>query len=1481
MKNFTILVLLFVLLQSVVTISATAPPFATTLAATNIAATSAILNGSVTPNTSSFPCSVTFDYGTSTSYGTTVVATPNNFSGYSSVPVSFNITGLKANTTYHYRVHAMGMEEEAIGADMTFTTSAAAPTITSFSPASGVVGTTVSITGTNFNTTPANNIVFFGATMANVSEATATSLKVTVPSGATYAPISVLNTITALSVHSPTCFTPTFSPAKSNIESSDFTPQVDFSAGASTGPNSIKTSDIDGDGKPDLITANSNNSSISVLQNIGNGGSINFSSPFIFSTSAGGTPSSLAIGDLDADGKNDIVCSDFNAFSLSLFRNTSNINNISFAASIGLATGIYPSSVSINDIDGDGKLDIVTTNFGTNSLSIFQNISSPGNLSFTKISDISTGSLYGPRIISFGDIDGDYKPDMVVGYPNINTISIFRNISTVDNFSFEVKKDIVLNGYTILTDISLCDLDGDNKSEIITVNYTKNGCITLFLNNSSPGNINIGGQLDFPINYPYSLSTYDVNGDSKVDLIFSNFNSLNHSDLVSVLQNKSTLGVLDFGDKVDYPFSFTSHVTAGDLNDDGKPELIGCDVSTNINHKVSVLQNIMNYFPIISGVSFSTFVTSTEATLNSNVNANYSSTTVTFEYGLTTDYGSTVTADQSPVTETTETAVSSTLTELTPYTTYHFRVKAVNSAGTKYGDDQTFKTLGLIPTITSFTPNSGLIGSSATITGTNFNTSIADNEVYIGSTKATIIACTTTSITFTIPVGAVSGKIKVVLNSGGEALSNSDFVVIVAPTITGIPVTSVGYNQAYNYYVTTNTGGDLSTTITAPILPAWLTKKGENIGKAESIGNIPPYVIITAVTVDNDGNTYAISMATESNPSKIYKITPDGTTSIWKSDIEPLMVFDLHIANGYIYIPRMDDKVNSITRIPLNNPDDGEEKFTSLKKGAVALTEKDGWIYASDFISDEIVRINETSGDKETYLTSSDGLPSEGPLGLCFDPNGNLYIASYSNKSILKYNGSTLSTVLSGLPNPVTSVKVDKLGDFYVAFEGGGLRKYKSDFSDYELVSLTASENIYGLSMTETGAIMYSNITNFVYRIEPYVSLQGTPGKSNIGPNHVVLRATNSAGYTEQAFTINVVDNVSPVISAFSPATTGTDVALKPTLSITFDEEVSLGTSGILGIYDGTTLVKSYDLSAPADKALFSLSSDKKTVSVTLTDNLSVNILLSVGLDAGFVKDNYNNSFEGFTAASNTWQFTTINKATPVITWSNPAGITYGTLLSATQLNATADVAGTFVYTPPIGTKLDAGAAQNLKVDFTPTDAANYTTATNTVTITVAKATPVITWSNPPDIDNQTALSGIQLNATSDIEGLFTYTPSSGTILNIGTAQNLKVDFTPTDVTNYNTVSKTVTINIYNGTDVAEINTKNIIIYPNPTENAFQVSGIEGKVTLTLIDLAGKEIFMQEISANDYVYVNTLPDAVYIVKIKSSKGIILKKLYKK
>ncbi len=153
-----------------------------------------------------------------------------------------------------------------------------------------------------------------------------------------------------------------------------------------------------------------------------------------------------------------------------------------------------------------------------------------------------------------------------------------------------------------------------------------------------------------------------------------------------------------------------------------------------------------------------------------------------------------------------------------------------------------------------------------------------------------------------------------------------------------------------------------------------------------------------------------------------------------------------------------------------------------------------------------------------------------------------------------------------------------------------------------------------------------------------------------------------------------------------------------------------------------------------------------------------------------------------------------ITKTTPTITWPAPAAITYGTALSATQLDATASVTGTFAYTPPAATVLTAGT-QTLSVTFTPTDSNKYTTATNTASLTVNKATPTINWPAPAAITFGTALSATQLDATASVPGTFVYTPPAATVLSAGT-QNLSVVFTPTDSTNYTTANFSVSITV-------------------------------------------------------------------------------------
>ena len=164
-----------------------------------------------------------------------------------------------------------------------------------------------------------------------------------------------------------------------------------------------------------------------------------------------------------------------------------------------------------------------------------------------------------------------------------------------------------------------------------------------------------------------------------------------------------------------------------------------------------------------------------------------------------------------------------------------------------------------------------------------------------------------------------------------------------------------------------------------------------------------------------------------------------------------------------------------------------------------------------------------------------------------------------------------------------------------------------------------------------------------------------------------------------------------------------------------------------------------------------------------------------------------------------------ITKATPVITWGNPADIVYGTALSGTELNATADVDGTFVYTPALGTVLNVGNAQELSVAFTPTDTLNYENETDDVLINITKASltvtaenkskeylatdPALTYTNSGLVNGDTnaVFTGTLVRDEGELAG--TYSILQGTLLAGG---NYNISYTPGTFTVEDTAMPTV-----------------------------------------------------------------------------------------
>jgi uncharacterized protein (TIGR03437 family) len=141
----------------------------------------------------------------------------------------------------------------------------------------------------------------------------------------------------------------------------------------------------------------------------------------------------------------------------------------------------------------------------------------------------------------------------------------------------------------------------------------------------------------------------------------------------------------------------------------------------------------------------------------------------------------------------------------------------------------------------------------------------------------------------------------------------------------------------------------------------------------------------------------------------------------------------------------------------------------------------------------------------------------------------------------------------------------------------------------------------------------------------------------------------------------------------------------------------------------------------------------------------------------------------------------TIAKATPVLTWPQPAAITVGAALGAAQLNATANVPGTFIYSPVAGTVLPLGNGQNLSAQFTPSDSVDYNSGSITTTITVnAPPAPIAqtisfaplnaaSLGTTPIQLTATASSGLSVSFVANTPAVCTVSSSTLTLVALGT----------------------------------------------------------------------------------------------------------------
>jgi len=498
-----------------------------------------------------------------------------------------------------------------------FTFTGTVPQISSFSPSTGPLNTIVTIKGRYFGTTPAANIVSFGAVHAQVISANDSTLQVEVPNGSTFEPISV--TTGNLTAFAAAPFDVTFKatiplgtgsfaapqkyPAIQNPQGlivrdidNDGLPDIvtadygsmfyhnrsangiimlDTTSNRDDSGYSLATNDFDGDGKPDLLLGADG---ANLVKNNSSPGSLAFlpEQSFLSTSSA----SAAQTADIDGDGRPDVIIYSNTAAYIAIIRTVGVDSNYVYGTNeTDIQLGVTPLNFCVADLDGDGKPDLIVlepnyTNFnGADYLVIYKNISTQNNIAFTKVAQYNTEISPGTPVIE--DVDGDGKPDIMLPNEGSNTVTIYQNQST-STIAFSNGTDITTGNKPL--GACVADLDGDGKPDLAVTNYADN-TVSVFRNTGGNGNLSFSAKTDFSTGAgPVSVAAGDIDGDGAPELIVAD----NQDNTLSILHNNVIAPAIS-------QTNFTVAVTSAT-----------CDGANNGSISITAAQTL-NYLATITG----------------------------------------------------------------------------------------------------------------------------------------------------------------------------------------------------------------------------------------------------------------------------------------------------------------------------------------------------------------------------------------------------------------------------------------------------------------------------------------------------------------------------------------------------------------------------------------------------------------------------------------------------------------------------------------------------------------------------------------------------------------------------------------------------------------------------------------------------------------------------------------------------------------
>jgi hypothetical protein len=321
------------------------------------------------------------------------------------------------------------------------------------------------------------------------------------------------------------------------------------------GPRALAVKDVNRDGKPDLVVANGDGDTISVLLGSGDG---TFKPRNDVATGLG--PIAVAVVDVSRDGNPDVIVADLGGRAVGVLIGN---GNGTFKPKVDVTTNALPAALAVADVDGDGKLDIVVANSGSDIEGAASVLIGNGNGTFKPKVDFATGGF--PGAIAVADVNKDGKLDIVVASGSDSVVSVLLGNG---NGMFQDKVDYALGFAAVAVAIAVVDVNRDGKLDIVAADNMTNRAFVL-LNKGD-------GTFQDAVGYlvgerPQALAVADVTGDGKLDVVTADSND--HA--MSVLAGN---GDGTFQAKVDSPVGTTPAALAvADLNGDGVPDVVVAD----------------------------------------------------------------------------------------------------------------------------------------------------------------------------------------------------------------------------------------------------------------------------------------------------------------------------------------------------------------------------------------------------------------------------------------------------------------------------------------------------------------------------------------------------------------------------------------------------------------------------------------------------------------------------------------------------------------------------------------------------------------------------------------------------------------------------------------------------------------------------------------------------------------------------------------